>query len=212
MRKILYALFVLSVVLRSGPILAEERKIVSAPSLPEPRTLSLDLQESRVRWVGKQVTGRHSGMIRIKSGEVNTKGETLAGGRFEIDMTTLTVEDLTDPKQNAKLTRHLKSDTFFSAQKHPTALFQITEVKPAPKGMFDVKGDLTIKGITQPISFPVKVEIAEGKARATGTAVIDRTLWNIRYRSGKFFKTLGDKLIEDNFEVSFDVAARLPNF
>ncbi len=212
MRKILYALFVLSVIWRSGPALAEDRKVIPAPSLPEPRTLSLDLKESRVRWVGKQVIDHHFGAVLIKSGEVHTKGETLTGGRFEIDMTTITVENLTDPKQNAKLTKHLKSDDFFSVVKYPTAVFQITEVKPGSQGSYDVKGDLTIKGITQPISFPLKVEIVGGKARATGTATIDRTKWDIRYRSGKFFKGLGNKLIDDNFEVSLDVTASLPNF
>lgn len=213
MKKIFCAfVFVLVVAGLGAASFAEEKGVVvSAPSLPEPRTLTVDLKESRVRWVGKRVTGQHNGTIQMKSGEVQTKGEALTGGRFEIDMSTITVEDLTNPKQNAKLTNHLKSDDFFSAMKYPTAVFQVTEVKPGPEGKFDVTGNLTIKGITHPVSFPLKVEtMVGGKVRAMGTATIDRTKWDIRYGSGKFFKGLGDKLIYDDFEVSFDVAAALP--
>jgi len=210
MRKFFNALFVLSLLVSSGSALAGENAVVPAPSLPEPRTLSLDLKESRVRWVGKKVTGQHNGTILIRSGDVQTKGDTLTGGRFEIDMTTIVVEDLTNPKQNAKLTNHLKSDDFFAVAKYPTAVFQMKEVKPGSQGSYDVTGDLTVKGITNPISFPVKVEITGTKAKATGTATIDRTKWDIRYGSGKFFKKLGDKLIYDDFEITLDVAAVNP--
>jgi polyisoprenoid-binding protein YceI len=189
---------------------AEEKAVVAAPSLPEPRTLAVDLKESQVRWVGKKVTGQHSGTLKIKSGEVNTRGETLTGARFEFDMTTIADEDLTDAKLNAKLTNHLKSDDFFSVDKHPTATLVITEARAIePKGTYDVKGNLTLKGITKPVAFPLKVEIVSGKARAAGTVKLDRTLWDVRYGSGKFFKKLGDKLIYDEFEVSFDVTSRL---
>jgi polyisoprenoid-binding protein YceI len=212
MRRFINVLFVLSLLVSSGLALAGENAVVvPAPSLPEPRSLNLDLKESHVRWVGKNVTGQHNGTIQIKSGEVQTKGETLTGGRFEIDMTSIVVEDLTKPKDNTKLTNLLKSDNFFAVVKYPTAVFQVKEAKPGAQGSYDMTGDLTIKGITNLISFPLKMEIAGAKARATGTATIDRTKWDIRYGSGKFFKNLGNKLIDDNFEITFDVAAEIPS-
>jgi polyisoprenoid-binding protein YceI len=211
MKRILSGILLFLLVAAFGAAQAEEKvTVVPAPALPEPRTLALDLKESRVRWVGKKVTGQHNGTIQVKSGEIHTKGDALTGGKFEIDMTTIAVEDLTNSKQNAKLTNHLKSNDFFAVSQYPTAVFQITEVKPGPEGRFDVTGNLTVKGITNPVSFPVKVETAGGKAKATGTFTLDRTKWDVRYGSGKFFKGLGDKLIHDDFEISFDVAAAIP--
>ena len=59
--------------------------------------------------------------------------------------------------------------------------------------------------MSPPVEFPAKVTIANGEAEATGTVALDRTKWDIRYGSGKFFQGLGDKLIYDEFEVTFVV-------
>jgi hypothetical protein len=44
---------------------------------------------------------------------------------------------------------------------------------------------------------------------AKATFEIDRTEWDIKYGSGKFFKDLGDKVINDNFQISFDLKAKV---
>ncbi len=174
----------------------------------ETRTLQIEAKKSQVKWLAKKVTGQHDGTVALKSGEVVLKGEDLVGGRFEIDMTSIRVSDLKDAGPNAKLKNHLKSEDFFDVEKYPTALFTITKSKKAAEGEYDVKGDLTIKGIKRPISFPMKLESDAKEYRALGGVELDRTLWNVRYGSGKFFKGLGDKLIYDKFQVSFDVTAK----
>jgi hypothetical protein len=55
------------------------------------------------------------------------------------------------------------------------------------------------------VTFPAVVSIADGKAEAKATFTLDRTKWNVRYGSGKFFENLGDRLIYDDFEVSLAV-------
>jgi hypothetical protein len=70
---------------------------------------------------------------------------------------------------------------------------------------------MTIKGITNEISFPAKVSLANGTVKAVGTAKLDRTKWDIRYGSGKFFDGLGDKMIYDEFEITFDISAKADN-
>jgi polyisoprenoid-binding protein YceI len=162
--------------------------------------------------LGKKVTGQHNGTVALKSGKVDLDGKTLKGGKFEIDMNSIVVEDLKDPTYNAKLTGHLKSDDFFGVAKFPTSTFVITSVKPVKNekdATHEITGDLTIKGITQPVTFPAKVEFKDGEAHAKGKAMVDRTKYNIRYGSGKFFENLGDKMISDNFEMDLDLAAKL---
>jgi polyisoprenoid-binding protein YceI len=73
-----------------------------------------------------------------------------------------------------------------------------------------VKGDLTIKGITKSIEFPVILSQTETGVELVGeTFKIDRTEFNIQYKSQKFFDDLKDKFINDEFEISFKVIAAL---
>lgn len=171
---------------------------------------TLDPAASKVTWVGKKVTGQHTGTVRLKGGEIQTEGDVLKGGLIEIDMTTIAVEDLKDADANAKLTGHLKSDDFFGVDKHPTATLVIKSAKPVAgkTNVQEVTADLTIKGKTHPVTFPVETSVKDGKSRAAGKLVLDRTKWDVRYRSGKFFSGLGDKLIHDDFEIAFDVVTQ----
>lgn len=176
------------------------------------RTAELDIKQSQIKWTGKKITGqKHEGTIGVKAGKVELDGQALKGGEILIDMASIKNEDIKDPKDNAQLTGHLKSDDFFGVAKHSTAKFKITSVKPL-KGVKDatheIAGQLTIKGVTHPATFPAKVEITDGGARAKGKLVVDRTLYDIRYGSGKFFENLGDKMISDSFELDIDLKAK----
>jgi polyisoprenoid-binding protein YceI len=170
--------------------------------------------ESTISWVGRKVTGSHSGMVPVKGGEVVLNGDAIASGTFGIDLSGVKVTDIADTKNNAKLVGHLKSPDFFSAELFPTVQFTIDSAapitNPLPTGEnTTIKGTLSIKGIAKPIEFPAQVAIKDGVAEARGTAKVDRTQWDIRYGSGKFFKSLGDKLIYDEFEVAFALKGKI---
>jgi hypothetical protein len=64
---------------------------------------------------------------------------------------------------------------------------------------------LTIKGITNPIIFVATVDPATNTY--TAPIVIDRTLWDIKYNSVKFFSDIADKAIEDL--IQFDITITL---
>jgi polyisoprenoid-binding protein YceI len=171
-------------------------------------TFEIDTKESKVLWTGKKVTGEHTGYISVSNGQVMVDKNSLTGAKVNIDMNTIVCTDLKDEGTNKKFVGHLKSDDFFSVEKNPTSTFEITSVKPASSGEYMVKGNLTIKGKTNEISFPAKVNIANGTVKANGTASVDRTKWDIRYGSGKFFDGLGDKMIYDEFEITFEIVAK----
>jgi len=71
-------------------------------------------------------------------------------------MPTLIATDL-EGEYKGKLEGHLKSDDFFGVATHPTSKLVFTEVSASGKNSYEVKGDLTIKGITKTISFDVSV-------------------------------------------------------
>jgi len=175
------------------------------------KKLNVVASESKLEWVGKKVTGQHNGTVDIKKGEVFVENGKLTGGSFEFDFTTIKVVDLKDTSSNAKLTGHLKSDDFFSAASHPIGKFEITSATPISDGSgnnYKLTGNLTIKGITKEVTFPAKVNINGDVVTASSDFNIDRTLWDIKFRSGKFFENLGDNLISDDFNIKFNITAK----
>ena len=67
------------------------------------------------------------------------------------------------------------------------------------------KGDLTIKNITHPITFSGSVKKNDIGYRSTINLSFDRTLYEIKFRSGKYFQDLGDKLILDNIDIEAEI-------
>jgi polyisoprenoid-binding protein YceI len=178
---------------------------VAADRSADKTALVVDTKASKVYWTGKKVSGEHTGYLSVGSGTVFLKGDKVVGADINMDLTTIECTDLTGEWKD-KLVGHLKSDDFFSVEKHPNATFKITSVKSSGAEK-KVVGNLTIKGITHEISFPAKIDVAGDKVTANGTASIDRTKWDIKYGSGKFFSDLGDRMIKDEFEIKFELSA-----
>ena len=190
-------------------ILAITSSVFATNTKGEKTAFEIDTKASKVHWNAKKVTGEHSGYVSVGKGNVIVAGNTVIGAEVDMDLNTIVCTDLKDEGTNQKLIGHLKSDDFFSVEKYPVANFEITSMKPgSSSGEYNVKGKMTIKGITNEISFPAKVSFANGTVKALGTAKLDRTMWDIRYGSGKFFEGLGDKMIYDEFEITFDITAK----
>lgn len=168
--------------------------------------LKVDTGASYISWKGYKVTGQHYGKVKLKSGSLEYENGKLVGGNFEIDMTTITSEDLQGGYAD-KLVGHLKSDDFFGVTKYPTAKFVITKAAEAKPGEYRIKGDLTIKETTKPISFNATVSEKDGKQVANATMKIDRSEFDVRYGSGSFFDNLGDKTIYDEFDLEVTLVA-----
>lgn len=156
--------------------------------------------KSTVTWKAYKVTGSHHGTVALQSGSLVFDNGQLSGGEFVVDMTTLTATDL-EGEWKDKLVGHLKSEDFFSVEKHQTSKLVFTEVKQTGKNSYEVTGNLTIKGITKPVTFDMSVY----GSKATATMKVDRAQYDIRYGSGSFFDNLGDKTIYDEFDMVVDL-------
>lgn len=179
-----------------------------AKSKAADKTLSIDAKASKVVWVGKKVTGEHTGTVPISSGTLILDKDKLKGGSFTLDTKSLTVTDLTDNDSNGKLTGHLKGNDFFAVEKFPQSKLDITSVTAKGAGVYDVTGKLTIKGITNDVTFPATVK-ADGKAvAATAKITVDRTKYDIKFRSTNFFENLGDKAISNDFVLDVNLIAK----
>jgi len=169
--------------------------------------VKINTKVSSVDWIGKKVTGQHNGSINIKEGTLKLHDGHLSGGTIVIDMTSITNEDLVDEGYNKKLIDHLNSTDFFDVANHATATLEITGAKQTDGTKHMVTGNLKIKGITKPISFETTIIMKDGKLGAVAEIKVDRTLYDIKYGSGKFFEGLGDKMIDDEFIIKFNIAA-----
>jgi len=159
--------------------------------------------QSNIDWVGRKVTGAHNGTIAVKAGELILNGGKLTGGKFIIDTTSIKILDITDPATNAQFAGHLASDDFFSTEKYPEATLDVTSVSGNR-----IDGNLTIKGIAHLIGFDAAIDTNGDTLTATGKIVIDRTKYEMKFRSGNFFKDLGDTLIYNDFELNISITAK----
>lgn len=166
-------------------------------------------EESNFGWEASKVVATHFGKIEISTGQLFINEGEIVSGNFKIDMTSITNEDLEDEGMKEKFLTHMKSADFFDVENHPSATFQISEVKESSEegATHVVTGNLTIKGTTKAISFPANIEFGEDKVTAKAKFEVDRTQWDIVYGSGKFFQGLGDNLIDDMFTVDLDIVA-----
>ena len=161
----------------------------------------LDNSATTVLWTGKKVGGKHFGKIKTTSGSLTTSGITLTGGSITIDMNSMTCDDITDAEYNGKLIGHLKNEDFFNTASFPEAKFDITKVVYKGK-MAVISGNLTIKGITNPVSFNATIGNSGSQMTAKGKLIFDRTKFDVKYGS-TLFGAAADKAIENN--VSLDI-------
>lgn len=155
--------------------------------------------DSEITWKGHKVTGEHSGTITLEKGTLSFEGDVLKGGSFVMDMTTINTTDM-QGESKQKLDGHLKADDFFGVEKFPTATLKFTKVEGHGK-TYKVTADLTIKGITKPVSF----DLALTDNSATTAFKIDRTQYGIKYGSATFFDGIKDKAIYDEFDLNVNL-------
>ena len=163
---------------------------------------TVDVERSTIEWSAKKVGGGHAGTVKIAGGNLIHTGKTLKSGSFQMNMSSITSD-------NARVTNHLKSDDFFSTEKNPMSKFEITKVTSAGIDRVNITGNLSIKGFTHPVTFPASVKQQKGVLVAVASGIrVDRTKYDIKFRSKTFFGDIGDKAIDDEFELSINLTAK----
>jgi polyisoprenoid-binding protein YceI len=172
----------------------------------------LDFNKSTINWKATKVTGGgHEGTIRVSSGVVNVAGKSISG-KVKVDMNGIVCTDLQDAGKNAYLLNHLKGEDFFNTVKFPDAIFEttkITEAKGNDGTTHRVEGNLTIKGITKPVSFSAKITGGNGTIYIVGDLKVDRTQFDIKYGSASFFDNLGDNAINNDFTLKVSLVGNV---
>ncbi|KIC61419.1 YceI family protein [Chryseobacterium taiwanense] len=171
------------------------------------KKFKVNSEKSLVEWIGRKVTGAHNGTIEVKEGNFTFENKNLLAGKFVINTRSITILDVEDEETNAQFASHLASDDFFNSDQYPEAVFEITHTEPSDNNLYYVKGDLTIKGITHSIDTTLQIVRTDNVAVLDAKIVIDRTKFNIKFRSANFFANLGDTLIYNNFDLNVHLVA-----
>lgn len=171
---------------------------------PKADTYTVDLTKSTITWEGKKFAGGHNGSVDLTSGNLIFSGKNLTGGGFVANMATIK-----DSDKNGGLEKHLKSEDFFGVEKFPAANFVIKKVDGNGASV-NVTGDLTIKGITNSITFPATLAWNADKtiSATADKIVIDRTKYGIQFKSKSVFANIGDNFIYDEFTLSVKLVAK----
>ncbi len=185
-----YFLILISLLQLSGALIAQVK-------------LTADTEKTKLLWLGEKVTGQHTGTINLKSGWLTLQDNKIVGGEFNIDMTSLI-----ESNRNEKFESDLKSENFFDVAKFPLSTIVLTGSTPFDKGTGVVKGDLTIKGITNPVEFKAIMQKKDEGTWFFANITVDRTKFDIRYGSGTFFDNLGDKTIFDEFKLKVNMLVK----
>ncbi|WP_199139480.1 YceI family protein [Pedobacter sp. ASV12] len=189
-----------------GPVKEADKNKAATSALSlhagDERYMAIDTKESTVTWQGSSLAGvnPHKGYVYLSKGELMIENGQLKGGTAEVNMNT--IEDEAH-RSNNNLIKHLKDPDFFDVKQFPFSTIAITKVASTNTEDKQITGNLTIKNITHPVTFPAKVEVKNGLVKANGKLTIDRTLWDIRYRSGKFYGHLANGAISDS--IAFDI-------
>ncbi|MFT3885780.1 MAG: YceI family protein [Flavobacteriales bacterium] len=166
-------------------------------------TYNVDVATSKVNWSGTMVGVKtHTGSLSFANGTITTKGPTITGGEFTVDMKSYALTDTNYAADGAKqgtranLMQHLMAPDFFNVDSFPTASFKITAVNGNT-----ATGDLTVRGKTNPESVTdiVVTPNADGTVSATGKLVFNRQKYGVSWKAPK------DMVVKDDIELNIEL-------
>ncbi len=174
------------------------------------KSYQVNTSNSTITWTGSKIGGDHTGTLKLSNGSIAVEDGKVTGGSFTIDMNSLKNTDLPAEKQG-DLEGHLKNEDFFDVPKYPQSKFEITKITSVsgdPAASHLVYGNLTVKDVTKQVGFKTKINVSAAGVQVTSPPfTIDRTAFNIKYGSNKFFDNLKDKAINDNISLQLNIAA-----
>lgn len=216
MKKIVIGIIIV-IIIGAGYLLLNKKPApeIILSSAPETAELSdgiyIVAPETTVNWQANRPLMENyqdTGTLAITSGEL-TVIEGAIAGKIEFDMNSITAVTTGMGGGQEGLSKHLKSADFFDVENYPTTIFTLSEIVPTETAhTYTANGTLTMKDTTKTLSFPVTLYTDGDVLHINGIADIDRTLWGVQYGSGKFFDSIGEKMINDIFTVVIDITAQ----
>ena len=181
--------------------------LASASALAQTASYAIDPNHSEIDFsIRHMAISTVQGRFAVKSGSIDLDPANITKSAVSVVVDVNSVDT-----NNANRDKDLRTDKFFDVEKNPTATFKSTSIKASGDG-FDVVGDLTLHGVTRPITLhmdqPSKEQVGmDGKSLHRGFSA-STTLhrqdfgltWNGNLKSG-------DNVLGDDVKMTFEVEA-----
>ena len=142
--------------------------------------LTLDMEKSRIDFVGTKPTGLHRGGFERFTVDAAADWGDLSKSRFKVDIDATSLWS-----DNNGLTNHLKNSDFFDVSRYPTISFETTRIDLGNAKIAVVNGTLTMLGKAMEIAVPCSVDVTDGSLKTECDFKIDRTRWGMTYGRGR---------------------------
>ena len=179
----------------------------TAPALTElTGTYSLDPAHSRIGFVARHaMVTKVRGAFNEFEGTATLDGANPAGSRAQVTISAASIDT-----RNAQRDGHLRSNDFLAMDEYPQITFVSTGARQVGDSTFELTGDLTIKGVTNPITIPFSFEGAAkdpfGNLRVgfEGAVTINRKDYGITWNAAL---ETGGVLVSDKVTLEFEISA-----
>ena len=150
--------------------------------VPQAGTYSLDKGHSTIEFVG-----RHLMITKVRGRFTEFDGQIAIGDEPADSSVEVTIDVASVESSDEKRDGHLRSPDFLDVENYPTITFRSTKVDMGRDGRVEVTGDLTVKGVTRPVTLDVEFDGAQadpwGGQRLGFSAhtEIDRENWGLTW-------------------------------
>jgi len=169
------------------------------------RTFQVDKSHSEVTFQVRHLITKVRGRFTDFGGTIEFDSEQPSNSKVNFVIQAASI-DTAEPNRDV----HLRSEDFFAAETYPTLTFTSTKITPRGSDIYDVEGDLTIRGVTKRVVLPVthlgtaKDPWGNEKIAFEGEVIINRKdyglNWNAALETGGF-------LVGDEVRVSLQIQA-----
>lgn len=154
---------------------------------------------------------RHAMVTRVRGGfnefegTLHLDGEDPSNSKGEL---TIKVDSI--DTRNPDRDGHLRSNDFFAMEQYPEIKFTATDLEPVDGDDYRVTGDLTVRGVTRPVTFDVEFTGAAidpwGNVRVglEGSTVVNRKDWGVNWNAAL---EAGGVLVSEKVTLEFEISA-----
>lgn len=153
---------------------------------------------------------RHAMVTRVRGAFTDVSGEIYFDpGDEDKSRASVAIGMASIDTRNAQRDAHLRSADFFDVENYPTMTFESSRIEVVEEGGFVVNGELTIRGITRTLSFPLSFlgthADQDGQLRAgfEGSRRIDRRRWEVSWNTPL---DAGGVLVSERIQLEFDLS------
>jgi len=175
----------------------------------EPRPFRIDPNHSLVGFNIRHFFSRTPGRFKEYSGTLQLDEKNLAASSVEV-----TIQATSINTENERRDGDLRSKNFFFVDSFPTLTFKSTKVVPGPDKSFLIYGDLTMRGVTRPVTLEATMlgmgQVAQGGrpprtlAGFEAKTTVDRKEWGIVWNS---VLDQGGTMLGDDVAITLQVEA-----